>query len=203
MIDKSMVIDPYRSIKVLILEDIPEDAKLMQHELEKAGYIVKAKVVDDEQDFSLALMHFFPDVILADYALPSFSGLDALFIARERNPATPFIFVTGAIGEEIAAETIISGASAFVLKSNLPKLPQTIKKIFEDQGGWRNQRLEYTNKRIRTRIEANLEALNRIYKFIEKSKNTDPGWKDAIQEIERLKDDITTEDETHQDEDQA
>ena len=89
------------------------------------------------------------------------------------------------------------------LKSNLSKLPQTVKKIFEDQGGWRNQRLEYTQKRIRTRIQANLEALDRIYKFIKKSKDTDPGWEDAMQEVERLKEDITTEDNTPRGEDQT
>ena len=200
---KKDIIDPYRTIKVLILEDVPEDAKLVQHELEKAGYIVSAKVVDDETSFTLAIMHFFPDIILADYALPSFSGLDALYIAREKSPNTPFVFVTGAIGEEIAAETIINGASGFVLKANLPKLAQVVGTIFRNQGGWRNKRLEYTNKRIQARIEANLEALNRIHKFIEKSSQTDPDWEDALREVERLKEDITQRNGTPSKKDQS
>ena len=192
------ITDPYRSIKILILEDIPEDAELMRHELEKAGYIIKAKIVDDEQNFVLSLEHFFPDIILADYSLPSFSGFDALLISKEKRPDTPFVFVTGAIGEEIAAETIVSGASGFVLKSNMSKLPEVVGNIFKNQGGWRNHRLEHTSKRIRSRIEANLEALDRIYEFLEKSKNTEPGWKDAMNEVEQLREDLSNKNNASQ-----
>lgn len=161
----------------------------MRYELEKAGYQVDAKVVDDETSFVLALIHFFPDIILADYSLPSFSGLDALLIVREKSPTTPFIFVTGAVGEEIAAETIINGASGFVLKSNLPKLSLIVKKIFQQQGEWQSHRVKHTNRRIQTRVEANTKALDRIRDFLEAKKKSTAGKSSTHEAIQRLKDD--------------
>ena len=184
------IVAPYRSLKILMVEDVPEDAELTRFHLEKAGYILKTKVVDDEADFTQALKHFCPDIILSDYALPTFSGLQALLIARDMSPTTPFIFVTGAVGEEIASETIISGASGFVLKSNLSRLSKILNDIFEEQEGWYSQRLARTNQRIRDRIDANLEALGRIHKFLDSRKNDDPEWTDTMHELEVIKLDL-------------
>lgn len=182
---------PHRSIKILILEDVTEDARLIRYELEKANFIINAKIVDDEASFVLALEHFFPDVILSDYNLPVFSGLDALLIAQETSPNTPFVFVTGAIGEEIAAETIINGASGFVLKSNLTKLPPLIDKLLREVN-WRKQRIQQTSQRIQARIAANIEALERISEFLQDKEDT--GEREAaLEDVKRLKEGIQDE----------
>src|SRR6202030_949884 len=66
------------------------------------------------------------DIILADYALPSFDGISALKMAIEKRPEVPFIFVTGALGEERAVETLKNGATDYIIKRRLDRLPQAV-----------------------------------------------------------------------------
>ncbi|MEN7547403.1 response regulator [Rapidithrix thailandica] len=183
-------IEQYHTIKLLILEDVPEDAELMRRELENAGYILKYVVADDKTTFTAGLENFQPDVILADYMLPTFSGLEALVISKDLEPDIPFVFVTGAVGEEIAAETILSGASGFVLKSNLGKLPEVIRDIFSGEEKWYNKRLARTNKRIGDRVKSNVKLLEKIYLFLESQKEmespTDKELREAMNEILHL-----------------
>jgi CheY-like chemotaxis protein len=82
-------------LKILILEDSPDDAALMQITLKRAGLKFRAKVVDSRKDFIDALDSFAPDVIISDHKLPRFYSNQALQIAREKLPYTPFILVTG------------------------------------------------------------------------------------------------------------
>ena len=185
---------PYKSLRILILEDVPEDAELIRFHLEKAGYILNAKIVDDEASFKKALNTFNPDVILSDYSLPTFSGLEALLIASDVSPTTPFVFVTGAVGEEIAAETIISGASGFVLKSNLPRLCELIDGFSNEKDHLRTQRIKRTNERIRARIDANQDALKRIHHFLATRKNNDPEWEDTMRGLEYIKSELLGDD---------
>ncbi|UII26261.1 response regulator [Fulvivirga maritima] len=158
--------DKFKNMRVLILEDSPEDAELMLDELEKTGLTIEAEVTMTRNDFTHNLRHFSPDIILADYSLPEMTGLEALSITSTEYPDIPFIFVTGTIGEEIAAETILSGASGLVLKSNLNKLNDVIKDVLDEKGRWYSKRLEWVSKRIHKRIEKNIDALNRIEEFM-------------------------------------
>jgi CheY-like chemotaxis protein len=160
------IFEQYKTIKVLALEDIPEDAELTIRELEKAGFLVDAYIVDDENRFTIGLIDFRPDIILADYNLPTITGLEALAIAIEKSPDVPFVFITGSIGEEIAAETILNGASGLVHKSRLYKLPEVVKEIFNREGRWFNNKLKYANKPINNRIKDNLKALSRVQDFL-------------------------------------
>ena len=183
-------LEQYHLIKVLILEDVPEDAELMRRKLENAGYRLRYMVVDDAAGFTSAILDFQPDIILADYMLPTFSGLEALLITLDQDTEIPFIFVTGAVGEEIAAETILSGASGFVLKSNLDKLPELVKEIFSGEEKWFNKRLERANKRIDERVKANLKLLKKLYNFLEDKKDTenesDKELREAMNELLHL-----------------
>lgn len=163
---KEDIFEQYRTVKILILEDIPEDAELAIRELEKGGFIVKAKVVDDEGGFTAGIRDFQPEIILADYSLPSITGLEALAIALDMSSDLPFVFVTGTIGEEIAAETILNGASGLVLKSRLSRLPDVVKEIFNKEGRWYNRRLKFASERINNRIKTNIKALDRLQEFI-------------------------------------
>lgn len=93
-------------IKVLILEDVPLDAELVELELKRSGVEFESIIVEDEKDYLEGLEDFQPDIILADHSLPQFDGITALNLAKERVPHTPFIFVSGKMGEEFAIETL-------------------------------------------------------------------------------------------------
>src|SRR5205823_6907154 len=93
---------------------------------------VAAKRVDRQADFVQALEKNPPDLILSDYALPSFDGLAALAIAREKCPDVPFIFVTGTMGEEVAIETLNNGATDYVLKTRLSRLMPAVARALRE-----------------------------------------------------------------------
>ena len=167
-------------IKVLILEDSPEDAELMVDQLEESGHIVEVRIVSDELSFRSDIHHFKPDIILSDYKLPKINGLEALLIALEVDPLIPFIFVTGTIGEEIAAETILNGASGLVLKDNLKKLPHLVERILSTENRQKT-RMSFVIDRVNNRIEENVQALNRINDFLHES----PGKKSVSEELKK------------------
>lgn len=113
-------------LRVLVLEDVPSDAELELRELRRAGLLGEWERVETEADFREALERFAPDVVLADFSLPSWNGLEALKVVRERKPELPFVIVTGSIDEETAADCIKSGADDYVLKERLGRLPHAV-----------------------------------------------------------------------------
>ncbi|MEM4196053.1 MAG: histidine kinase dimerization/phosphoacceptor domain -containing protein, partial [Methanothermobacter sp.] len=118
-------------VKVLILEDVPLDAELAIRELKRYGIEFDHLTVDSEDSFRRALEEFKPDIILADHALPNFDGASALRIVRKRYDI-PFIFVSGKIGEEFAVEMLKAGATDYVLKNNLSKLPLAFRRALQE-----------------------------------------------------------------------
>ncbi len=121
-----------KEYKILILEDVPADAELMERELRHGGLRFTTQCVQTRDDFSNALEKFVPDLILSDYSLPHFDGLSALAIAHEKHPDTPFIFVTGAMGDELAVETLKKGAVDYLLKNKLAQLVPAVKRAFRN-----------------------------------------------------------------------
>jgi PAS domain S-box-containing protein len=121
-----------KELRILILEDVPSDAELEEHELRKSGLVFTLKIVDTEETFLKELDEFFPDIILSDYDLPTFDGLAALRIAKEKCPDVPFILVTGKLGEEFAIEKLKEGARDYVLKGNLKRLVPSVKRALEE-----------------------------------------------------------------------
>ncbi|MCB0212666.1 MAG: response regulator [Anaerolineae bacterium] len=116
-----------RPLRILLLEDVPRDAELIAYEIEQIVQTYQLSVVNNRDDFEEALDKFKPDLILADYKVPLFNGDQSLWLAQSRVPHIPFVFVTGTMeDEELAAHTILNGASGFVLKKNLRRLPQVI-----------------------------------------------------------------------------
>jgi DNA-binding NtrC family response regulator len=115
-----------RGTRLLILEDEPWDATVAQRLLTSAGIELVAVVVDSEAPFIEQLAAFGPDIILSDYHLPGFSGLEALKIAQELCPDTPFIIWSGVLGDEAAVELIKQGATDYVLKDRPARLPSVI-----------------------------------------------------------------------------
>ena len=119
-------------LRVLLIEDSPSDAEIEIAELRRAGFDVSADVVDNRQRVRDRLKKNFYDIILADYSLPNFRGMDALDILREMNLTTPLILVTGALNSETAVECVKQGAMDYVLKDHLARLPISVRRSQED-----------------------------------------------------------------------
>ena len=119
-------------LRVLILEDVPLDAELIETQLKRENIQFKSKIVEKEEDYRREMAEFQPGIILADHSLPQFDGITAMNIAREISPNTPFIFVSGKIGEDFAVEMLKEGATDYVLKNNLTKLPHAVKRALEE-----------------------------------------------------------------------
>lgn len=115
-----------RMLRILLLEDSALDAELVTEALIDAGLAVSIERVVSADDFTRAVRDEGWDLILADYLLPGFNGLNALEIALEIARATPFVFVSGALGEEVAVEALKRGATDYVLKDKLDRLPATV-----------------------------------------------------------------------------
>ena len=113
-------------LKILMLEDLQDDVGLIERTLRKEGMAFSSKRVDSEEEFTLCLQHFQPDVILSDHALPQFNSLEALKICRKHAVNVPFILVTGTVSEEFAVSCLKQGADDYVLKSNMVRLPSAI-----------------------------------------------------------------------------
>ncbi len=120
-------------LRVLILEDNPADAELMERELRKANFFFQAKRVETEAAFAAAVRDFAPDLILSDYSLQGFDGTTALGLARELAGSVPFIVVTGSLDEETAADCIKSGAADYVLKDRIVRLGPAVRSALEQK----------------------------------------------------------------------
>jgi len=120
------------TLRVLIVEDVPTDAELMEYELQNARMDFFAQRVETKEAYSAALSTFLPDVILSDYSLPAFDGITALQVRLERAPDIPFIFVSGALGEELAIDLLKQGATDYVLKSRLARLPVAVSRALRE-----------------------------------------------------------------------
>src|SRR5580704_7042229 len=112
-------------LRVLSLEDDPNDTELIRETLEAEGIICEIIRVDTQADFASSLDASL-DLILADYTLPSFDGLSALKLAVSACPEVPFLFVSGTLGEEVAIEALKVGATDYVLKTHLSRLAPSV-----------------------------------------------------------------------------
>jgi CheY-like chemotaxis protein len=121
-----------KEIHILMLEDNPTDSELAGHTLRRGGVRFTATRVETEDDFIRELEEHPPDLILSDYALPGFDGYAALDIAKKKVPNIPFIFVTGTMGEEVAIETLKSGATDYVLKHRLARLVPSVHRALRE-----------------------------------------------------------------------
>ncbi|HEY2829933.1 MAG TPA: ATP-binding protein [Thermoanaerobaculia bacterium] len=139
-------------LNILLLEDTDTDAELVERALRRADLSYTLRRVDNETDFVRELNDDAPDVVLADYRLPTFDGLSALRIARERNPELPFLIVSGTLGDEKAVEVLKLGATDYVLKDRLSRLAPAILRAHA----------ELADRLARRRAESLVEQSRRI-----------------------------------------
>ncbi len=115
-----------RQVTILLLEDSDFDAELISEHVRQVSPEPDILRAIGRRDYVEALENGCCDVILSDYSLPGFDGMAALDLAIEKAPNTPFIFVSGVLGEEIAIESFKKGATDYVLKQRLMRLPAAI-----------------------------------------------------------------------------
>ncbi len=114
-------------LKILMVEDNPADVTLIRREISKVAEHAEMTVCNNVTDFRLNLIKNPPDLIISDYNLPTSSGLEILEVAQRLTPSVTFLFITGTINdEELAADTILNGASGYMLKKNISKLHQRL-----------------------------------------------------------------------------
>ena len=143
-------------VRILLVEDNRADAELELRELRRAGLRVEHRLVDTEPAFRGALGEFDPALILSDFSMPHFDGMFALQIARETRPEVPFIFVSGTIGEEYAIRALRDGATDYVLKSNLVRLPAAVERALRDA---RERAVRASSERALAEARARLQAI--------------------------------------------
>lgn len=137
-----------RPIRMLLVEDSPDDAELLLWQLEKGGMKIECERVDTPADMSSALDNGDWDVIVSDYIMPCFSGLSALQLLTEKGLDIPFIIVSGKVGEDTAVEAMKAGAHDYILKGNLARLVPAIQRELEESETRRQRNL--AEKELRT-----------------------------------------------------
>ncbi len=120
------------TLRILHLEDSDSDAELTRFELRRAGIACELRRVAGAREFRAALDDFSPDLVLADYRIPGYGGMEALADTASRRPGIPFIIVSGTLGEERAIEAMRAGATDYVLKDALRKLGPAISRALAD-----------------------------------------------------------------------
>ena len=121
-----------RKLNVLHLEDEPDFAELVRSMFVQDGLNAEVKCVGNRAALEEALKNGVFDVVISDYRLPSFTGLDALAIVREKNPHIPFILVSGTIGEQAAIESLKAGATDYLLKQHPERLPSAVRRAVQE-----------------------------------------------------------------------
>jgi two-component system sensor histidine kinase UhpB len=152
-------------LKILHLEDLPADAELVERVLRKAKFQFEKKVVVDRPEFIRALHEFKPDIILSDHSLPAFNSLEALRITREEGFNAPLILVTATVSEEYAVNVIKEGASDYILKDRLERLPNAVQNALD----------KCLMERERTQADEALRASEQKYKLLFE-RNPMPMW---------------------------
>jgi len=163
-------------LRVLAIENSPAEVELSVAELARAGYEVHVDTVDNPDRFAALLDAGRYDVVLADYRLPEWTGMDFLPVLKGHAPDLPMIMVTGTLGEERAVECVKQGVADYVLKQNLARLPMAVRRAIDDrQAGAERRRSEDMIRKLTlavdqgsasviiTDLEARVEYVNRRF----------------------------------------
>jgi PAS domain S-box-containing protein len=147
---------PKKHLRVLIVEDLDDDAALMRRELERGGYTIEHERVDTPQALARALESGSWDVVLSDHSMPKFSAPEALARIKEHGIDLPFILVSGSIGEDQAVAVMKAGASDYLRKENLKRLVPIVEREIR----------EAEIRRARVEAEEALRASESLYRTL-------------------------------------
>lgn len=152
-----------RTLKVLMLEDLKTDQELIKRGVMKVAPQAVFIIAETQKEFEDKINWVDPDLILADYNIPGYNGLEALLLVREKISHVPFVFVTGSLNdEEKVAEAILKGASGYILKGDLSVLPNKIEQvILREEEKFKKKELKMQQKRRKKLLLQKLDALIR------------------------------------------
>ena len=174
-----------KSLRLLVVEDLEDDALLLLRHFRRAGYEIVSQTVDSSSAFRAALADAKWDLILADYSLPGFGALGALKILRETGQDLPFVIVSGVVGEETAVAAMKAGAHDFLLKDRLERLvPAVERELAEAEVRREHRRVEADRQRLITELQAalaqvkTLRGLLPICAWCKKTRDDEGYWKD-------------------------
>jgi len=121
-----------KPLKVLMLEDLKTDRELIKRQVKKLAPNAIFTVAINGAEFKEKIGWGVPDIILSDYNLPDYNGVEALLLAKEKVPHIPFVFITGMLNnEEEVAKAVLSGASDYILKENLREIPTRLAAVMD------------------------------------------------------------------------
>lgn len=166
-------------LRILLVEDLETDVVLIKRKIARIIEEPEIKVVDNLEDCKYMLVNYGPDVVISDYNLPTCNGMEILELVKSIDPSVAFIFLTGTINdEELAAHTILAGASGYILKKHMDVLDEKLlpllnKVIFRSVA--RND--------IREQIRKNKIAVNKIHDYLDSLKADNKEQKDNIGKI--------------------
>ncbi|MCP9199935.1 response regulator [Gramella sp. GC03-9] len=169
-----------KSLRILLVEDNQTDVQLIKRQIGKIVESPLIEVCENMEDCRQHLVNFAPDVVLSDYNLPTCTGLDIMELVKDFDSEIEFIFITGTIqDEELAANTILSGASGYILKKHMNVLSEKLEPLFKKLVVNMVAREE-----LRERIRNNKITVNQIYDYLDQI-NTDN--KEHVENIEKIK----------------
>jgi len=169
----------HRKLNILLVEDNENDIYLIKRQLSKIVEEPVIETTDTLEGCKSLLVNFAPDVVLSDYNLPQCTGLDILNTVQEFDPSIGFIFITGTINdEELAANTILNGASGYILKKHMTVLGEKLEPLLKKLV------INMTSKQeLRSIIRKNKITVNKIYDYLDKINSEDQAQKDNINKI--------------------
>jgi len=177
-------------LRIILVEDEETDAVLIKRQIAKIVEKPQIKVVKDLPGFEGIFTSFLPDVIISDYNLPTGTGLDILQLAKSIDETIPLIFITGALDDdELAADTILSGASGFILKKHMNVLAEKLEPLLKQAIYNMIQHDE-----LRERIRENKIAVHQIYCYLDSMKADDKEQRENIAKIRKNLDKFSVDD---------
>lgn len=170
-------------LRILLVEDSATDVALIKRNIKKIVEDPQFELVEDLSGCENKMMNFIPDLVISDYNLPNCDGFEVLELTQKIDPEIPFIFITGTIeDEDLAANTILAGATGFILKKHMPQLDEKLKPLFK--------KIVYNmvaNDELRERIRKNKIAVNQIYNYLDEL-NADK--EEQMENLDKIRQDI-------------
>lgn len=176
-------------LRILLVEDNEADVLITRRTITKLIENPETRVVEDLSSCRNELINFIPDVVISDYNLPTCTGLEVLQLVREKDSDLPFIFLTGTVhDEELAANTILAGASGFVLKKHMNNLEEKLKPLLKKVVFRMSEK-----KEVRERLRQNKIAINQINDYLDNLRSDNREQKENISRIKNTIKDFNKE----------